>query len=157
MHTYAALLRGIMPSNPNMKNERLRAVFEGLGFSNVKTVISSGNVIFDSKMKDIPALEKKIETALLKELGIKSPAYIRSKEELRHLLKKDPFKGLEHGRKLYLIVSFVRSAPREIFTIIDMTAGTAGFMRDIEKKYDKDVTTRTWKTVERILTKMNIV
>jgi hypothetical protein len=41
---YVALLRGIMPTNPNMKGEKLKAVFEGLGFSNVHTVIASGNV-----------------------------------------------------------------------------------------------------------------
>ncbi|MBA3630747.1 MAG: DUF1697 domain-containing protein [Actinobacteria bacterium] len=43
MKSYVALLRGIGPSNPNMRNDRLRAVFEDLGFSNVRAVISSGN------------------------------------------------------------------------------------------------------------------
>lgn len=31
MHRYAALLRGIGPGNPNMRNDKLRGVFEGLG------------------------------------------------------------------------------------------------------------------------------
>lgn len=42
MTTYVALLRGIVPLNPNMRNEKLRGVFEKLGFTNVRTVISSG-------------------------------------------------------------------------------------------------------------------
>ena len=42
---YVALLRGIGPSNPNMRNERLRELFQKLGFQNVQTVISSGNVL----------------------------------------------------------------------------------------------------------------
>src|ERR1700694_4952258 len=101
MTTYAALLRGIMPTNPNMRNEKLRSVFEGLGFSNVHTIISSGNVIFESRSKDVSSLEIKIEKALLKQLGIKSPAYIRSKQELEHLIKKDPFKGAGHNPRSY--------------------------------------------------------
>jgi uncharacterized protein (DUF1697 family) len=35
---YAALLRGISPTNPNMKNENLIRVFEDSGFQNVRTV-----------------------------------------------------------------------------------------------------------------------
>ena len=155
MTTYVALLRGIMPTNPNMRNEKLRAVFEMLGFSNVKTVISSGNVIFESNSKSVTTLEQKIEKALLKELGIKSPAYVRSKKDLEQMVKKDPFKGKEHKSNTYLIVSFLKKEPGEIFSVVDLSnAKTPEFMRDIEKKYGKDVTTRTWKTIERILVKM---
>jgi uncharacterized protein (DUF1697 family) len=50
--------------NPNMRNEKLRGVFEGLGLTNVKTVISSGNVLFESPREDVPALEAEIEDAL---------------------------------------------------------------------------------------------
>jgi uncharacterized protein (DUF1697 family) len=50
---YVALLRGIGPSNPNMRNEKLRGVFEKLGFDNVQTVISSGNVLFQTPTKDM--------------------------------------------------------------------------------------------------------
>ncbi|MDB5259048.1 MAG: hypothetical protein JWO73_256 [Candidatus Taylorbacteria bacterium] len=156
MPRYAALLRGIMPMNPNMRNEKLRGVFESLGLKNVQTIISSGNVIFESSSKAISALELKIEKALLKQLGIKSPAYIRSKEQLESMIASDPFKGVEHNRATYLIVSFLKQPPHEIFSTIDLSsAKTPEFMRDIEKKYGKDVTTRTWKTIERIVRKMN--
>lgn len=53
MTTYVALLRGILPLNPNMHNQKLRGVFEKLGFSNVHTVISSGNVIFETNSKNV--------------------------------------------------------------------------------------------------------
>ncbi len=155
MAAYVAFLRGIMPSNPNMRNEKLRGVFEGLGFSDVRTVISSGNVIFESKSKSVPALEAKVEKALMKDLGIKSPAYVRSKKELESLIKKDPFKGSEHGKESYLIVTFLKKKPREIFSVLDMRdPNTSDFMRILEKKHGKDITTRTWKTVERIMQKI---
>lgn len=156
MTTYAALLRGIMPSNPNMSNEKLRGVFKDLGFSNVQSVISSGNIIFEARAKNIPTLEDRIEKELLKVLGIKSPAFIRSKEELEKMIKKNPFKNASHNPKTYLIVSFLKKKPGEIFNTVDLTKEkTPDFMKDIENKYSKAVTTRTWKTVERIVKKMN--
>jgi len=156
MTIYAAFLRGIMPMNPNMRNEKLKAVFESLGFSNVRTIIASGNVIFAARSENVEALEKKIETALKKNLGIKSPAYIRSKKELEQLIKKNPFKDAEHSKNSYLIVSFLRKKPWEICSTIDTTQTKgAEFMRAIEKQFGKDATTRTWKTVQRIVKKMN--
>ncbi|MFD6216460.1 DUF1697 domain-containing protein, partial [Nocardia salmonicida] len=69
MESYAALLRGIMPTNPNMRNEKLRGVFEGLGFEKVASVLTSGNVVF--RTADDPAdLEDRIQQALNAELGI---------------------------------------------------------------------------------------
>lgn len=157
MNTYVALLRGIMPSNPNMRNEKLRGVFESLGYTNVQTLISSGNVLFDSESTDTAKLEETIEKELFKKLGIKSPAYIRSKSQINSLLKKDPFKGKDHGPRSYLIVSFLKQKPYEIFTEVDMTnTKTTQFMSQLDKKYNKEVTTRTWKTVERIAKKMGL-
>lgn len=157
MTTYIAFLRDIMPTNPNMRNEKLRAVFESLGFSDVHTVISSGNVIFKATSKSLPTLEIKIEKALLTQLGIKSPAYIRSKEQIQKIVKKNPFKNAEHSSKTYLIVSFLKKSQREIFTTLDITGPkTVDFMRDLDKTHNKEVTTRTWKTIQRIAVKMEI-
>ena len=108
-----------------------------------------------SPSKGILNLEEKIEKELFKQLGIKCPAYIRSKEQLEGIIKKDPFKGAVHSKSSYLIVSFLKKAPYEIFTSVDTAASTTPkFMTDLDKKYSKTVTTRTWKTVERILAKM---
>ena len=93
------MLRGIGPTNPNMKGEKLRGVFEGLGFSGVQTVITSGNVIFDSRSKNQAALEAKIEKELPKRLGFTSTTIIRNKEELEALVKKNPFKGRQHNQR----------------------------------------------------------
>lgn len=90
MPIYVALLRGIMPMNPNMKGERLRKVFESLGFENVATVIASGNVIFSARSQNAAALEAKIEKALPKQLGFKSTTMLRSRHELERLVKKNP-------------------------------------------------------------------
>lgn len=155
MTTYVALLRGIMPMNPNMKGEKLKGVFESLGFKNVATVIASGNVVFQSESRSAAELETLIEKALPEQLGFNSMTILRTKDELLRLVKKDPFKGVEDRKPNYLIVSFIKGKKAEVCTVLNLdTTGTPEFMKDIEKKYDKKVTTRTWKTIARILAKM---
>ncbi len=157
MATYVALLRGIMPTNPNMRGEKLKGVFESLGFSNVMTVIASGNVIFDTQAKNIPALETKIEKALAAQLGFKSTTIIRSKEQLKQLVKTNPFKGIKDEKPHYLVVTFFKDGKKELCTTIDLNNTTGSdFMRVIEKTHGKDITSRTWKTVARILAKMAV-
>jgi uncharacterized protein (DUF1697 family) len=155
MKTYVALLRGIMPTNPNMRGEKLRGVFESLGLKDVATVIASGNVVFSTDAKGIPLLESKIEKALTAQLGFKSATIVRSKEELEQLVKKNPFKGVKDEKPNYLVVTFFKDGAKELCTAIDLGATTGSdFMRVLEKKHGKDITTRTWKTVGRILAKM---
>jgi uncharacterized protein (DUF1697 family) len=156
--SYTALIRGIMPTNPNTRNDKLRKLFEELGFTDVQTIISSGNVIFKSKIKDSTMIENKIEKAMADELAFKNPVMVRSKEELEKIIKRDPFKGKEHTRNSYLVVTFTKKKPRELFASIDMDKEKgASFMTAFEKKYGKEITTRTWKTVERIVKKMSVM
>jgi len=108
MTKYVALLRGIAPTNPNMRNDKLRGVFEKLGFENVKTVISSGNVIFESPSRSIRKLEESIEKALPEELGFKSTTIIRSRGQIQKLVDKNPFQGMGHSQKSSLNVTFLR-------------------------------------------------
>ena len=174
---YAALLRGIMPINPNMRNEKLRGVFEELGFKNVQTVISSGNVLFESSSEDIKSLETKIEKAFPKLLGFTSTTIIRSQHELQSLVDKNPSKGIEDTSKTRLNVTFIKNYTetnlkfpyysrdktfrllgiydRAICSVIDTSnAKTPDLMSWLEKQFGKEITTRTWKTVHRILKKM---
>lgn len=177
MAKYVALLRGIAPTNPNMRNDKLRGVFENLGFENVKTVISSGNVIFESPSRSIKKLEERIEKALPEELGFKSTTIIRSQGQIQKLVDKNPFKGMEHSQKSSLNVTFLKKKSRTdikfphkiedrdyeilgmvdgaICSVIDLTgARTPDLMLWLEKQFGKEITTRTWKTVERILKAM---
>ena len=177
MTRYVALLRGIAPMNPNMRNDKLRGVFESLGFENVKTVISSGNVIFDSPSRSVKKLEESIETALPEQLGFTSTTIIRSQGQLQKLVDQDPFKGMEHSQTSSLNVTFLKKKKQSsikfpyqvndrdytllgmyggaICSVIDLTsAKTPDLMVWLEKQFGKEITTRSWKTVERILKAM---
>jgi uncharacterized protein (DUF1697 family) len=156
MPTYVALLRGVMPTNPNVKGEKLKKAFESLGFKHVATVLASGNVVFDSPSKTVAALEAKIEKALHDELAFKTAAIVRGREELERLVKSEPFKGVKgDATTSYSIVTFFKDRRGERCTVIDRTSeSTTDYMRALEKEHGKTITTRTWKTIGRILTKM---
>lgn len=174
MHLYAALLRGIAPSGPNMTNDKLRGVFEGLGYADVRSVLASGNIVFGAQESDVPGLERRIEDALTSELGLTSRTIIRSQDELRSLLASDPFPGLTHGPNTYLTATFLQQPQsgealqespdpttrivrydrpaRAVLAVTDNTAGqTPTFLAWIEKTCGKAITTRSWLTVQRIV------
>lgn len=174
---YVALLRGIGPGNPNMRNDKLRAVLESLGFENVQTVISSGNVLFESNSKDVKTLQDKIEMAWPEKLAFTSTTIIRSQQQLKELIQVDPFVGLEHGTKSYLLVTFFKHRTNvgfklpyqpadkpykligmydnALFTVTDNSQmPTTDLMSWLEKQFGKEITSRTWLTVQRILKKM---
>ncbi len=168
MTKYVALLRGIGPSNPNMHGVKLKSVLEDLGFSNVQTLISSGNVLFETDSDDTTAMEAKIEKAWPIKLGFNSTTIIRSQAQLQALIDSDPYKGANHSRQSYLLVTFFKRPPSDLkenyygtkgvnalCSIIDTTsAKTPDFMAKLERRFSKDTTSRTWNTVQRIVKKM---
>lgn len=177
MTKYVALLRGIVPTNPNMHQKKLCKVLENLGFSSVRGVISSGNVVFESNSTDIKALEANIEKAWLGHLGFNSTTVVRNQKQLEKLVKANPFGNLVHGPSSYLLVTFFKNPtkvpyklPRtpsgkpyklieavddSLFTVTDNTVvKTTDLMTWLEKEFGKEITSRTWLTIHRILKKM---
>lgn len=178
MAKYVALLRGIAPTNPNMHQSKLCGVLEGLGLQNVRGVISSGNVVFESNAKDIAALEARIEAAWPKQLGFTSTTIIRSQQQLQEFVAGEPFKEAIKDPHNYLLVTFfkqpqkigfklpyqpdqkpfvlVAGSAHEVCTASDMSQPkTPDVMSWLEKQYGKQITSRTYKTVHRILNKMD--
>ena len=66
MHRYVAFLRGVSPMNAKMAD--LKRCFESAGYANVRTVLASGNVVFDSAAKSDRILASAIERAMDKHL-----------------------------------------------------------------------------------------
>ena len=62
MTRYAAFLRGVNLGKRTVKSAELKAAFEAMGFGNVKTLLASGNVLFDAK--SAKGLREKIESGL---------------------------------------------------------------------------------------------
>ena len=76
MPSYIAMLRGINVSGHNIvKMEQLRASFAALGFSNVKTYIQSGNVVFEATNDSAASLSRKIGQTILRDFGFSVPVF----------------------------------------------------------------------------------
>jgi uncharacterized protein (DUF1697 family) len=108
MQTLIAFLRAINVGGHTVKMDHLRRLFEELGFSKVETFIASGNAIFESPERDIPALEQRIETHLKSALGYEVVTFIRSAAELAEVANYQPFPAEEDGT---LYVAFLKDAP----------------------------------------------
>ena len=112
MARYVALLRAINVGKRIVKMERLRALFEEMGFRNVETLIASGNVLFDSAARASAPIEKKIEHHLFKTLGYDVETFVRTPAELAAVVAAKPFVGSTlHTESNALYVGFLKSAP----------------------------------------------
>jgi len=169
MTAYAAFLRGVSPMNANMPE--LARAFAAAGFEDVATVASSGNVVFRARGGKPAALEKKAEAAMGTRLGKTFVTFVRPIAELEALLAADPFAKLRVPAAAKRIVTFFRERPahipklpitvdkatiyavhdREILTAYVPQPGNPAFMGLIEKTFGKNVTTRTWDAVARIV------
>ncbi|HEY4246413.1 MAG TPA: DUF1697 domain-containing protein [Lacunisphaera sp.] len=91
MPHYIAFLRGMNLGKRRVKMEQLRALFEELKFSAVKTFIASGNVIFTAKSTDPRKLEKQIGAHLAKSLGYNVDTFVRTRDEIATIAAYRPF------------------------------------------------------------------
>jgi len=167
MPAYAAFLRGVMHMNCKMPD--LRRAFEAAGFTNVRTLLASGNVLFDARTSSEDSLQRKAEAAMTKHLGRSFLTIVRPVEELRGLLESDPYQPFRLKPEAKRIVTFLREQPaaklavpielhgarilavkgREVFSAYEPTPKGPVFMSLIEKAFGKDQTTRTWDTVAK--------
>src|SRR5688572_10478026 len=106
MPRYVALLRGVSPMNAKMPE--LKRAFEAAGFTDVKTVLSSGNVVFDARKAKDATLERKCEEAMQAELGSSFLTIVRSVAHLEALLAADPFSRFKLPAGAKRVVTFVK-------------------------------------------------
>ena len=78
MPRLVAFLRAINVGGHTVTMEELRRLFTSLGGKDVETFIASGNVIFNSRSRDIPALEHTIEQRLHAALGYEVATFVRT-------------------------------------------------------------------------------
>jgi len=168
MPRYAAFLRGVSPLNAKMPE--LRQAFESAGFTDVKTLLSSGNIVFTARSPSEASLQQKAEAAMLERLGSAFLTFVRPVDALRDMLAADPYRAFRLTPDAKRIVTFLRAKPttklklpieqdgarilaikdREVFSAYVRTPKGPVFMALIEKTFGKDVTTRTWDTVGKV-------
>ncbi|WP_424356533.1 DUF1697 domain-containing protein [Methanocella sp. MCL-LM] len=172
---YVAFLRGInVGGNSVIRMADLGKAFESMGFRHVKTILASGNVLFEVPEENTQALSEKITQKLGETFGWEILVIVRTIDELRELEAQQPFEGVVVTPQTRLIVMFlsknlvqptIPDLPahedlrivgiynRAICSVIDEENGTATvqLMSALEKEFGKQVTTRTWGTVLKVL------
>lgn len=167
MPRYVAFLRGVSPMNAKMPE--LKRAFERAGFENVKTLLSSGNVVFDSTSKSESALARQVEKAMEEHLDRTFMTIVRSTKALSELIEADPYSAFRLPAKSKHVIVFLRKAHtttlslpleakdarilavrgQEVLVSYVPHPGSPEFMRLIEKTFGTEITTRTLKTVKK--------
>jgi uncharacterized protein (DUF1697 family) len=179
MPEYVVFLRGInVGGNKPMKMDALRRELDSAGFENVRTVLTSGNVLFEAEGSDRPAILKQVKDRLKTAFGREVSVILRSAREIADLVDADPFQPVKITPETRLYVTFLtgkspgslkapfetpegakvlRVTRGEICAAIELSpgAGTPELMKFIEKEFGRDVTTRNWNTILKIRDKLN--
>jgi len=172
---YAAFLRAINVGGRNpVPMAGLRRLFETAGYTGVKTILQSGNVLFGAPSSNLDTLARKLGARLRKWLGHDVAVMVRPLAELGALVESDPFRGcaIEPDAKKY--VAFLGASPirkpslpfvsehdgleafavkrRAVFIVSRKVKGRFGFPNDfIESRLGVLATSRNWNTIERIV------
>lgn len=169
---YTALLRGINVGGKSIvAMSDLNKLFAGLKFNNIQTFLNSGNVIFETA-ENILVTNQIIEEALRKKFHREIKVILLPQEQIITLVKINPFANTTITSNTRLYVSFTKNITKvnsvlpievdnfkilqvidkAIFSVVEITPGksTPEFMLVLEREFGKDITTRSWNTVQKI-------
>ncbi|WP_445166613.1 DUF1697 domain-containing protein [Mycolicibacterium sp. Dal123E01] len=104
MTRYAAFLRGVNVSGTTMKMADVAAALTDAGFTEVKTVLASGNVLLDSGAA-AKTVRTKSEAALRDRFGYDAWVLVYDVETVRKIAEDYPFEAEVEGHHSY--VTFV--------------------------------------------------
>lgn len=174
MTTYISILRGInVGGHRKIIMAELRKMYEQLGFSQVKSYIQSGNVVFESEQKMSSAeLEKLLEKSIKDAFGHEVPVLIRKSKEWEMAIKTNPFLPKETNTDK-LFITFLSESPsselKEELSSMDFSPDQLKIVDKcvyllcerkyhetkmthslIESKLKVKATARNWKTIMRI-------
>lgn len=158
MPTFIALIRGInVGGNKKLSMADLESVCESLGYTNVRTLLNSGNVIFDAKSAKAADIEKA--------LPIDARVILRTPAELKKAIDRNPLKG-EPNRVMIMFLD--REAKndldwdgpeqthldgRHVYLYYPNGSGTSKLTNTfIERRLGVAGTTRNLNTVSKLLT-----
>ena len=174
MPAFVALLRAVnLGPHNKVSMAQLKELAEGLGFSAPRTLLQSGNLVFQAKARASAAFEKLLEDALAKELSLKTPVLVRSASEWQAALDANPFPGEAKSDPSHLLVMPLK-AKIEKAALMELTKAIVGRERVkqvgqalylvypdgigeskltaalIEKKLGVAGTARNWNTAQKI-------
>jgi len=161
-----ALLRGVnVGGNKKVEMARLRALMEELGYSDVRTYVNSGNLVFSGPRRS----EKHLEAAIAKHFGFDVPVVLRSRDDLAEIVQANPLGEIATDPAKYLVVFCAAEATtgldpadfapetfhvrgREVYLWAPGGIGRSELAKRLAaKSIGEKSTARNWRTVEKLL------
>jgi uncharacterized protein (DUF1697 family) len=103
MYTYVALLRGVNVGGRIVKMTKLKDCFEKSDYSDVSTILQSGNVIFKTDEVDIELMRRKLESAVISRFDYPAKIFVLKQDSLQLLTSKYPFNDSDDSYQHYII------------------------------------------------------
>lgn len=179
MTSYVALLRAVNLAGRNKVGMAdLRALAEGLGYAEPRTLLQSGNLLLRGPARPAVTLERDLRDAAKKELGMEIDFFVRSAAEWQALVAKNPFPREARSDPGHLIAIALSGAPgaaelealeaaitgcervrlvgRTAYAVYPDGVGRSRLtMALIEKKLGVRGTGRNWNTVLKLAALLN--
>jgi uncharacterized protein (DUF1697 family) len=89
----------------------LRALLERLGFTDVRSFLQSGNLVFRSDTRPGAELERFLEEKSARELGLETDFLVRTPAEWSQMMAANPFPREAAVDPSRLVVLFLKAAP----------------------------------------------
>ncbi len=111
---WVAFLRAVNVGDRAVPMVELTSLAEGLGLREVRTWLRSGNVVFrDGGRTSSSALERRLEVAAERQLGLTTEVLVRSAAELEEVLSSGPFPAFARADPSHLLVVLLKAPPRK--------------------------------------------
>jgi uncharacterized protein (DUF1697 family) len=109
---FLALIRGINVGGHKMIGMAdLRDLLTRLGFEDCRSILQSGNLIFQAQKKTTAQLERLLEAETEKRLGLETTFFVRTPAEWESVIAQNPFRKEAERDPGHLIVLFLKNAP----------------------------------------------
>jgi uncharacterized protein (DUF1697 family) len=170
MTKFAAFLRGVNVGGVNLKMAEVADALTDAGFTNVRTVLASGNVLLESS-SGVAAVRKKAEAALRERFGYDAWVLVYDIDTVRAVVDAYPFEREVEGYQSYVTFVADKAMLDELATLsggpdekigrgdgvvywqvpkgstLDSTIGkTMG-----KPRYKSSTTTRNLRTLDKVL------
>jgi uncharacterized protein (DUF1697 family) len=108
MARYVALLRGInVGKAKRIAMADLRALLESLGLTNVRTLLNSGNAVFDAPAEPPAKLAARIQAAIARKLDVESLVVVKSAKDIAAIVAGNKLKAIATDPSLLLVAMTV--------------------------------------------------
>jgi uncharacterized protein (DUF1697 family) len=113
-HKYVALLRGInVGTAKRVSMEELRGLVADLGFTDVHTLLNSGNVVFAGRKRKPEGIAAEIEQALLDATGVSSKTLVLAEDHLNAIVGENSLTSVSDNHSKLLVAMYYDPADRE--------------------------------------------